>query len=66
MKRSVDDEGSNGEVSEEIDEAKGEEGSGSGPSDDRSGRDLVYERMKMRTGNAANDKVGTNPLQIRH
>ena len=60
VKRSVDDEGLNGEeVSEETNEAKNGEETGS--SDDRSGRDLVYERMKMRTGNAASDKVGRNP-----
>ena len=61
VKRSVDDEGLNGEeVSEETNEAK--DGEGTGSSDDRSGRDLVYERMKMRTGNAASDKVGRNPF----
>ena len=59
-KRSVDDDGLNGEVLEEINEAEGEEGSETESGDDRSGRDLVYERMKMRSGNAS-DKVGRKP-----
>ena len=61
VKRSVDDDGLNDdEVSDEINEAESEEGPESESGDARSGRDLVYERMKMRTGNAS-DKVGRNP-----
>ena len=57
-KRSVNEENLNGgELSEEVNEADSVGESESGSSDDRSGRDLVYERMKMRTGNV-NDKVG--------